>query len=173
MSATYIIEPIGPRTMDRAYPLARVMSFAQSLEEWREFCISARSPAVRNYRGRVVVASNESGFVKGVCIYSIRDHFLYGRVLDVPILIVASAADPIGVALDFVSFFRSECGRSNCSGVRFWTTRPETSIPSSPGEGFSPAGEGVFLSASASLAEMERAVDAYAIGHLPNDRSSR
>ena len=174
MRPTYTVGPIGPRTTDRAYPLARVGSLAPTLEEWREFCRSVKSPAVRDGEERVVVVCNERGYIKGLCIYLIRNHFLYGRLLDISVLIVASAADPEGVAAELTGFFRSECKRSNCSGVRFWTTQANAWARHSPLDDLNQTDQGVFLSASASPSEVEEAVRAYAIGESEaTDRSSR
>ena len=36
----YTIEPIGPRTIDRAYPLAQAVIPALSQHEWRQCCHS-------------------------------------------------------------------------------------------------------------------------------------
>jgi hypothetical protein len=174
MRASYAVEPIGPRTTDRAYTLARVGGLAPSLEEWREFCRSVKSPTVRDGEERVVVVRNEREYIKGLCIYSIRNHFLYGRMLDVPVLIVASAADPEGVAIELAGFFRSECKRSNCLGVRFWTTQAISWARRSSLEDLNQTDQGAFLSVSASPREMEEAVRAYAIGESEaTDRSSQ
>jgi hypothetical protein len=109
MSTSYAIETIGPRTVDRAYPLARVGGFTLSLDEWRAFCRSFGSPPVGDRTGRelAVVARNNSGYVKGLCVYSIKHLSPHGRLVDVPIFVVASAADEEGVATELIGFLRS------------------------------------------------------------------
>ena len=42
-------------------------------------------------REEVVVARNAKGYVKGLCIYAIREHATYGRLIDVPFFIASSA----------------------------------------------------------------------------------
>src|SRR5277367_6413332 len=40
MSPSYFVEPIGPETIDRAYPLAQAVIPALSKQEWWQFCRS-------------------------------------------------------------------------------------------------------------------------------------
>jgi hypothetical protein len=94
MSASYFVEPIGPETTDRAYPLAQAILPALSKHEWWQFCRSpefagGRTPTVGE-REEVVVARNPKGYVKGLCIYAIREHATYGRLVDVPFFIASS-----------------------------------------------------------------------------------
>jgi hypothetical protein len=81
--------------------------------------------AARREREEVVVARNAKGYIKGLCMYVVRDHATYGRMIDVPVFIVASAADGEGVAEDLIDFLMSKCDRSVCSGIRFWGLNPE------------------------------------------------
>jgi hypothetical protein len=121
---------------------------------------------VRDGGERAIVARNERGYVKGLCIYSVRDHFPYGRLLDIPVLIVASAADPQGVAAEFADYFRLECSRSRCSGIRLWTMLPNGLARRSTEEDFNRRDEGIFVSALTSGAQMENAVRACATGEF-------
>ena len=70
--------------------------------EWRAFCQPLGSAPLRDETGsngeRAVIARDPQGYVKGLCFSSIKEHSPYGRVLDVPIFVVASAADAEGVA---------------------------------------------------------------------------
>jgi hypothetical protein len=130
MSGCYIVEPIGPRTVDRAYPLASACGYALTLGEWQAFCLSLGSaPAWDGEAGnsaRALVASDRRGYVKGLCVYSIKDDSAHGRLLEVPIFVVASAADAEGVARELVGVLLSKCDRSVCSGVRFWPVGPDS-----------------------------------------------
>jgi hypothetical protein len=67
---------------------------------WRQFCRSHNSAESLSTRVRdreeVVVARNAKGYIKGLCIYAVRKHAAYGRLIDVPFLI-ASSADLEGV----------------------------------------------------------------------------
>lgn len=67
------------------------------------------------------MARNAEGYVKGVCIYAVRDHATYGRLIDVPLFIVASAADGEGMTAVLLNFLRDKCDQSVCSGIQFWT----------------------------------------------------
>ena len=80
MSPGYFVEPIGPETIDTAYPLAQAAIPSLSKHEWSRFC---RSPDFAEDRAstlgegeEVVVARNARGYVKGLCVYAIRDHRL-------------------------------------------------------------------------------------------------
>jgi len=123
MSPSYFVEPIGPETTDRAYPLAQAILPALSKHEWWQFCRSpefagGRTPTVGE-REEVVVARNPKGYVKGLCIYAIREHATYGRLIDVPFFIASSAADAEGVTKELINFLRGKCDQSVCSGIRF------------------------------------------------------
>src|SRR5271169_3723082 len=113
MSGCYIVEPIGPRTVGPAYLLARACGCALTLREWRALCQSLGSaPACDEGRGngaRALVARNAQGYVKGLCICSITDDSPCGRLLDVSIFVVVSAADPQRVTAELVGALRSEC----------------------------------------------------------------
>jgi hypothetical protein len=168
MSASYVIEPIGEKTIDRTYPLARVIGPAFTLNEWREFCRVLELPRVRREAPvdseEIVVALNAQGYVKGLCIYSIRDHATYGRVLDVPFVVAASAGDGEGVAAEVLDFLRSKCDKSVCSGIRFWTVSPETWDRRLNPDHIRRTDHGMFMPALASAADIERALCAHTIG---------
>jgi hypothetical protein len=130
MSANYRIEPIGPETIDRAYPLAQAVVPSLSKQEWSRSC---RSPDFAEDRAstlgegeEVVVARNSRGYVKGLCIYAVRDHVTYGRLIDVPFFIASSAADGEGVAKELINFLMGKCDRSVCAGIRIWVMSRET-----------------------------------------------
>jgi len=159
MSASYIVEPIGPKTIDRAYPLIKTVVPAMLLHEWRRFCqalelSSAHSTAAE--REEVVVARNVENYVKGLCIYVVRDHTTYGRLIDVPFFVAASAAD----VLDYL---RAECDRGVCSGIRFWQVGPETWAHRLRPDHIARSDHGLFMPALASAAEIEKALLAHGL----------
>jgi hypothetical protein len=143
MSDRYIVEPIGPRTNDRAYLPVRACGFALTLSEWRAQANGARA----------FVARNAQGYVKGLCIYSIRNDSRYGRLLDVPIFAVASAADPQIVTAVLVAALRSECERSRCPGIRSWPMTPDAWTRRQSPEAVG-TGHRLFLRPLASVAEI-------------------
>ncbi len=172
MRTSYAIEAIGPRTIDRVYPLAAALGFARTLYEWRSFCRSLRSPPVGQGADRelTVIARNERAYVKGLCIYSIRSHSAHGRLLDVSVFAVASAADEGGVATELISFLRSECKKWACAGFRFRRGR----LAPWGRQLTSETHEGLFLPAGASVSEMANAAGTHSIIDAPTiDRLSQ
>ena len=125
MSPSYVVEPIGPETIDRAYPLAQAVLPALSKHGWWQFCRSPDfaegCPSTIGEREEVIVARNAKGYVKGLCVYAIREHATYGRLIDVPFFIASSAGDNEGVTGDLINFLRGKCDQSVCSGIQFWT----------------------------------------------------
>ena len=55
-------------------------------------------------------ATPEGYAVVGLCIYAVRDHVTYGRLIDVPFFIASSAADGEGVAGELIAC--RQCDRS-------------------------------------------------------------
>ncbi len=165
MRNAYAIEPIGPRTIDKAYPLAKVIAPDLLQLEWRQFCQSSSEARFDAPEAeRIVVALNAKAYVKGLCLYVIRDHTTYGRVLDVPFLVTASAADGEGVAAALVEFLRAKCDERICSGIRFWTMNSETWSRRMKPELIAGSDHGLFMPAVASAAEIEKALCAHTIG---------
>ena len=156
MSPSYFVEPIGPETIDRAYPLAQAVIQALSKHEWWQFCRSPGfaegRPATVGEREEVVVARIAKGYVKGLCIYAIREHATYGRLIDVPFFIASSAADAEGVTKELINFLRGKCDQSVCSGIRFWTMDRETWVRRLRSDHIARSDHGLFLPALASAA---------------------
>jgi hypothetical protein len=177
MHEDYTIKPIGPRSIDKAYPLAKVIAPRLLQLEWRQLCQSCESSNARADVGegeRIVVALNADAYVKGLCLYMIRSHATYGRVLDVLSIVTASAADEEGVSAALIDFLIDKCEECICSGVRFWTMNSETWARRLKPEHIASSDHGVFLPVLASAAELKKALRAYAIGCAEaSDRPSR
>ena len=156
MSPSYVVEPIGRETIDRAYPLAQAVIPALSIYEWRQFCRSPDfaegCPSTVCEREEVVVARIAKGYVKGLCIYAIREHATYGRLIDVPFFIASSAADAEGVTKELINFLRGKCDQSVCSGIRFWTMDRETWVRRLRSDHIARSDHGLFLPDLASAA---------------------
>ena len=124
MSRGYLVEPIGPETIARAYPLIRAVVSDVAEHEWVQIAgphdVVGGRPATGGEPEEVIVARNSEGYVKGLCVYAVRDHATYGRLIDVPFFIVASAADGEGATAVLIHFLRGKCDQSVCSGIRFW-----------------------------------------------------
>jgi hypothetical protein len=164
MRKIYSIEPITLGTADRAYPLIRAVAPTVALEEWRQFCQGAASPLAADERAsrreQAVLAIDSRKHVKGLCIYSIGEHWFYGRLLDIPIFIAASAADARGVGAELLQFLQAVCNRSICSGARFWTMGAEAWRLRLSEEEIRRTDHGVFVPALANFAQMENAESA-------------
>lgn len=174
--ATYAIEPIGPRTIDRAYPLAQAVIPALSQHEWRQCSranrLSSFDPKAESEE--IVVAQNADGYLKGLCVYAIRDHASYGRVVDVPLFVTASAADGEGVTAELLDFLRTICDRFVCSGIRFWAMNAETWSRRLRPEHIARTDHGRFVPALPNLAGIEKTLLAQALGAAEAiDRFSR
>ena len=173
---TYTIEPIGPRTIDRGYPLAQAVIPTLSQDEWRQICHANGLPSFdpEAESEEIVVAQNADGYVKGLCVYTIRDHASYGRLVDVPLFVAASAADGEGVTAELLDFLRIKCDRSVCSGIRFWAMDTETWSRRLRPEHIARTDHGLFLPALASVAGIEKALLAQGLGAAEAiDRFSR
>ena len=167
MSPSYIVEPIGPETIDRAYLLAQAVIPALSKHEWWQFCrlpdFTEGRPSTVGKREEVVVARNAKGYVKGLCIYAIREHATYGRLIDVPFFIASSAADAEGVTGELINFLRGKCDQSICSGIRFWTVDRETWAHRLRPDHVARSDHGLFLPALASAAGIMKALRAHGL----------
>jgi len=164
MSPCYLVEPIAPQTVDRAYALAKACGCALTLREWRLFC-QALVPAsawdeTAGERDHALTARDVRGYVKGLCVYSIANDPSYGRLLDVPIFVVGSAADSQGVTRELVGALRSECGGTACSGIRFWPLAHDAWMRRRRRQAFGRRDQTLFLRPLASVAEMAGAVGA-------------
>ncbi|RFB79901.1 hypothetical protein [Methylovirgula sp. 4M-Z18] len=177
MYESYAIECISPRTVDRAYPLAKAVAPSLQQLEWRQFCQAcglSNIPCDADERERIVVALNAKAYVKGLCIYAVRHDPTEGRVLDVPFFVIGSAADRMGVGAALMNFLRSKCSRSACLGIRFWAMNAETWTSRLRGENIACRDHGLFIPALASETEIEKALCASAIeGAETIDRFSR
>ena len=162
MHKSYAIEPIGPGTTDKAYPLAKVIAPALLQPEWRQFCQSCEASNARSGE-RIVVALNAKVYVKGLCIYAIREHTTYGRMIDVPFFVTASAADGEGVASALLAFLRTTCDKSICSGIRFWTIGPDTWSRRLEAAHIARSDHGLFMPALATAEDLKKALCAHAI----------
>ena len=121
------------------------------------------APQTVGEREEVVVARNAKGYVKGLCIYAIREHATYGRLIDVPFFIASSAADGEGVAGELIKFLRGKCDQSVCSGIRFWTMDRETWVHRLRSDHIARSDHGLFLPALASTAGIMKALRAHGL----------
>jgi hypothetical protein len=126
LSATYSISHIKADQIDQAYPLVSLVAPTLDLDGWRALCQNVAERRVYcPDLNDVVVAMNPRGYIQGLCVTTIRDHPIDGRLLDVPIVVITSAADEPGVASDILAYL-SDLGRAeNCASIRIWTSERE------------------------------------------------
>ena len=147
--------------------MAQAVIQALSKHEWWQFCRSPGfaegRPATVGEREEVVVARNAKGYVKGLCIYALRDHATYGRLIDVPFFIASSAADGEGVTGELINFLRGKCDQSICSGIQFWTVDRETWANRLRLGHIARSDHGLFIPALASVAGIMKALRAHCL----------
>lgn len=132
------------------------------------------SPPTIGEREEVIVARNAKGYVKGLCVYAIREHATYGRLIDVPFFIASSAADNEGVTKELINFLRGKCDQSVCSGIRFWTMDRETWVRRLRSDHIARSDHGLFLPALAGTGGIMKALRALGLnGAQAIDRLSR
>jgi hypothetical protein len=122
MPPTYRVGRIAAAQIEAAHLLVDRIAPALSLEQWRADCREAIGrKGRRSDEDDVAVAVNPLGYVQGLCVSAVRRHFVYGRILDVSILAVASAADEAGVVADLLRYLRALAAIDACEGIRVWT----------------------------------------------------
>lgn len=116
MRCTYTTARITADRIDQAYSLVSLVAGAPNLEAWRTFCWNViQTPNERPDRDNIIVEKNPLDLIQGLCIARAREHDVYGRLLDAPIFVVASAADSAGVAADFAKLSEKP---GPCRGLR-------------------------------------------------------
>jgi hypothetical protein len=174
VAPNYAVQPISPDLVDRAFPIVSASFPTLTLGDWRRFCGALVRPSGDGEWEQVVLALNTRGYIKGLGIFAVRDHWFHGRLLDVPVFVPASAADAEKVAVDLLNFFRRVRAERNCAGIRFWPTTPETWEWMHDFEQVRRADRGVFTPAHADFAEMLGALnDRDPEGRGFSDRSFR
>jgi hypothetical protein len=124
-ASNYAIRAMTHVAIDRSYALLGAVTNAPSSAEWRDFCKMVMSnsayDAIVDGQDRIAIATDSREYVRGMCVYCVRDHLFYGRLLDIPIFVVASAADAEGVTIELLRFLEEVSLEQMCLGARFWT----------------------------------------------------
>ena len=110
MSSAYLVTHMAPGDEEQSYPLLYGAGPSPTLRTWQHFCEHMRGGAQK-----LLVARNPDGYIQGLCAYFETEHLSRGRLLDVPFFLVASAADPQGVADDLVRALKRTCGEHGCA----------------------------------------------------------
>jgi hypothetical protein len=122
MQRAYTTARIRTEQVDAAHLLVSPLDPLLDLVRWRSYCDEAASDGgTAARRQQIVVVANPRGYLQGLCVHAVVTHPVQGAILDVPVFVVASAADEIGVA---EALFRELCivaGRLNCAAIRIRT----------------------------------------------------
>jgi hypothetical protein len=114
MSSGYTVTDLKPDDAQQSYALLVGPAPAVMLDKWQRFCSPHREFPKRD----ILVARNAAGYMQGLCAYYEIDHISRGRLLEVPIFVVASAADPAGVTNELVRALKNVCKERDCAAVR-------------------------------------------------------
>ena len=126
MSFSYATCPIGEDQIDLAYLLVEATGREIKRAEWKAFC-----RRVIEWRGAlglhddVILALDAEGHVKGLFVTEMIQSLLFGRVLNVPMFIAASAGDEDGIILALMEQVKLRAREANCSDMRIWTQGSE------------------------------------------------
>lgn len=126
MQSTYKVGRIAPEQVDPAYLLISPVAPTLDLAAWRTFCGAVQRKDRHDGEDDVAVATNPRGYLQGLCAYAVRQHPFYGRILDVSIFIVTSAADEAGVAADLLRHLKVLARAEACGAIRIWTLGEDT-----------------------------------------------
>lgn len=123
----YSTRPIAREQIDLAFILVDAAGLAIARREWQSFC-----SRVIEWRGAtglhddVIVTTDVDGHVKGLFVTEMIQSLLFGRVLEVPVFLTASAADEDGVITELLQAVRGKAREANCDDVRIWTLGGES-----------------------------------------------
>ncbi|PZM10032.1 hypothetical protein [Rhizobium tubonense] len=119
---TYDVIQIGPAEVDHAFLLIEPVSSHLGLTAWRDFCSQLdRRASNAPHLEQVWIAVNPLGRTQGLALSKLGDDPAYGRTLDVPIFVVASAADESGVSGALIVKLGRVAEERECRSIRFWT----------------------------------------------------
>ena len=179
MPPIYLIEPIGPETIESAYRLANAVIPTLSKYEWLQSCHCssvARSPlrSKTGEGGDRRRAKHPRGTSKdSACMPSeIMRPMVVSSTF--PFFIALSAADGEGVAQELLNFLMSKCDRSVCSGIRIWEMSCENWEHRHSSTYIDRSDYGLFLPALASTGEVMKPLRAHVLSVAQTiDRLSR
>jgi hypothetical protein len=123
MNRIYAIGRIKPHQIEQAYLLVQPVAESLDLATWRTFCHDAlgRQLEPLGRQEDVIVATDPLGYVRGLCIVRLVKHPAYGRMLDVPIFVAASAVDDAGVSAELLRYLKTRGVIEGCRGIYIWT----------------------------------------------------
>ncbi len=122
MPATYTITQVKPLDVDRVYPLIEPVASTLDLAAWRRYCTQLASRTDLVVQGEQAwIALNPIGVIQGLSLCRLSEDFSHNRMLEVPIFVVASAADDVGVSKALLDQLRDRAKNAECTSIRIWT----------------------------------------------------
>ncbi|WP_157628197.1 hypothetical protein [Ensifer sp. BR816] len=125
MAVAYSVGPITRRQVDKTHRLIEAVGYPVDLQAWREVCALAfarKWPAI--YSEEVITAENPLGYIAGVCIMRPAHDSMHGRVLEVPVFVVATAADTRGASNSLLDYLMESARNRRCRFIRVAPLEP-------------------------------------------------
>lgn len=120
--AAYSVRPITEADILPSQLLVERGGVGVTAEEWRIFV-----RRIIEWRGatglhdEVHVALDQGGIIKGLVVSQAIQSLLYGRTLDAPVFLTASAADEDGVIAALLDTLSERARTSGCRQTRIWS----------------------------------------------------
>ncbi|NOV21036.1 hypothetical protein E5S70_34375 [Ensifer adhaerens] len=115
MAMAYRVGPIQRHQVDLAFRLIEVVDYPINLAHWRNICERGFSRRYVSSRlGDIITVENALGYIQGVSVAHPGNDPNYGHILDVPVFIVATAADTAGVSDALLGHLKTMARADNC-----------------------------------------------------------
>ncbi|MGF7159532.1 hypothetical protein FHS85_001151 [Rhodoligotrophos appendicifer] len=119
---TYKIDVMVRDQTDLAFPLVQALWPPMELTDWRGFCdLVFASGGILSGGRSLYVAVAPKGYIRGLCLVAVSRDPSQGDVLDVPILIISSAADEAGVTAELIDHLKAIAWGLDCRTLRLMT----------------------------------------------------
>jgi L-amino acid N-acyltransferase YncA len=124
--AAYAVRPIVEADILPSQLLIEGGQVGISADDWRIFV-----RRIIEWRGatglhdEVYVALDPNGVIKGLVVSQAIQSLLFGRTLDAPIFLTASAADEDGVIMALLDALAERARMSGCTQTRIWSAGGE------------------------------------------------
>jgi hypothetical protein len=124
--AAYSVRPIADADILPSLVLIEAGRVGLAAEDWRIFV-----RRIIEWRGatglhdEVYVAVDQGGVIKGLVVSQAIQSLLFGRTLDAPLFLTASAADEDGVIIALLDAVSARARSAGCRQARIWSSGGE------------------------------------------------
>lgn len=133
MATAYLVGRIKRHQIDLAYRLIEAVDYPVNLERWRSFCDRQFNRRhISSTLGDVITVENALGYIQGVGIAYPGNDLNYGHILDVPVFVVATAADTAGVSNALMHHLMAMARADHCGYIIVASTDPSAWPASGP-----------------------------------------